>query len=135
MTWYLLLVLPQGTRGYLFLLTVAGRPVRRRVAEVVAVFLCCCVAPPRRGLSRLVLFITSRHGPRRKHRIPLLYSIVSVESCLFAKPLLSNGCLCWLHSSCLEQIYHNMILIELFYLFLNIQLGGFVPSSSLCVQN
>jgi hypothetical protein len=27
---------------------------------------------------------------------------------VFVDPLLSNGCLCWLHSSCLEQICHNI---------------------------
>jgi hypothetical protein len=28
----------------------------------------------------------------------------------FAKPFLSNGCLCWLHSSCLEQMCHNIVM-------------------------
>jgi hypothetical protein len=27
---------------------------------------------------------------------------------IFAKPLPRNGCLCWLYSSCLEQICHNI---------------------------
>jgi hypothetical protein len=44
--------------------------------------------------SRLVLFMTSRHGLRRKLRFPLLYTIVAVQTCLFAKPLLSSGSTC-----------------------------------------
>jgi hypothetical protein len=38
-------------------------------------------------LSLSVLLIASRHRPHRKQRI-----ITAEESCLFAKPLLSNGC-------------------------------------------
>jgi hypothetical protein len=42
---------------------------------------------------RLVLIKTTRHGPRRKHRFPLLlYPFFSVETCLFAELLRSNGC-------------------------------------------
>jgi hypothetical protein len=59
-----------------------------------------------RGLTNSVLLITSRHGPHRKHRsivpVPslrscllgfplLLYPIVAVETCLFAKPLLTTA--------------------------------------------
>jgi hypothetical protein len=36
-------------------------------------------------------YLTSRHGPCRKHR-SFLYSIVSPGMCLFAKALPSNGC-------------------------------------------
>jgi hypothetical protein len=35
--------------------------------------------------------ITSRHGPRRKHRFPLLYPNVAMETYLFAEPLRNNG--------------------------------------------
>jgi hypothetical protein len=68
-----------------------------------------------RVISRLVLLITFRHRPRRKHRFPfLLYRIFAEEICLFAKPLLSKGCLCWLHSSCLDQIRsHSVHIIPL----------------------
>jgi hypothetical protein len=52
---------------------------------------------------RIVLLITCRHVPSRKHRFPLLlHPIAVVDICLFAKPLLSNGCLWWLYSSCVE---------------------------------
>jgi hypothetical protein len=65
------------------------------------------------------------HGPYRKHRfqqllhccIGILLSTGSViVACLrsyclatgvFAEPFPKNDCLCWLHSSCLEQICHN----------------------------
>jgi hypothetical protein len=58
----------------------------------------------------LSCLITSRHGPRRSHRFPLFfYPIFAVETCLFEKPLLSNGCLCWINSSCLQQICHNIM--------------------------
>jgi hypothetical protein len=30
---------------------------------------------------------------------------------VFAQPFPSKDCLCWLHSSCIEQIYHNTIII------------------------
>jgi hypothetical protein len=63
--------------------------------------------------SRLLLLITSRHELRGKHRFPLLlYPIAAMETCLFAKPLLSNDCLCWFHCSCLEQICHSIILFS-----------------------
>jgi hypothetical protein len=40
--------------------------------------------------NRLVLLITSGHGPRRKHRLPLLlYPIVAAKTCFFAESLLS----------------------------------------------
>jgi hypothetical protein len=56
------------------------------------------------------LLTTSRHGRQRKHRFPLfLCPIVALETCLFAKPLLGNGCLSWLYSSCLEQICSNIL--------------------------
>jgi hypothetical protein len=38
-----------------------------------------------------------------------MYPIVAVETYLFAKPLLSNGCLCWLHSSYLNQIFNILL--------------------------
>jgi hypothetical protein len=58
--------------------------------------------------SRL-LPLLSRYGPNRKHHFPLLlYPVVAVETCLFVKPLLGNGFICWLRSSCLEQICHNI---------------------------
>jgi hypothetical protein len=57
--------------------------------------------------SRLVLLITYWHGPR--NRFPLLLCpIAAVETCLFAKPLLGNGSLCWLHSFYIGQICHNI---------------------------
>jgi hypothetical protein len=31
---------------------------------------------------------------------------------VFEEPFPSNDCLCWLHSSCLEQIYHNTIILR-----------------------
>jgi hypothetical protein len=37
------------------------------------------------------------------------FLIVAVDTCLFWKPLLSNSYLSWLHSSCLEQICHNIM--------------------------
>jgi hypothetical protein len=40
--------------------------------------------------SQLLTFITSRHGPRRKRRFPLLLYPIVIETCFFAKPLLSN---------------------------------------------
>jgi hypothetical protein len=66
---------------------------------------------------RPLLVRKSRCGQRRKQRFPLLlYPHVAVETWLFAKLLLmfaklllSNGCLCWLHSSCLQQTCHNII--------------------------
>jgi hypothetical protein len=36
--------------------------------------------------------MSSRHGPRRKQRLLLLYPLVPVETCLFAESLLNNGC-------------------------------------------
>jgi hypothetical protein len=39
----------------------------------------------------------------------LLYPTVAIETCLFLEPLLCNCCFCWLHSSWLEQIYHNIV--------------------------
>jgi hypothetical protein len=59
-------------------------------------------------LLYLSCLITSGHGSHRKHRFPLLYPINGVETCLCAKPLLSNSCLRCLRSSCLEQICHNI---------------------------
>jgi hypothetical protein len=60
--------------------------------------------------SRLALIIIYQHGPHRKHHFQLLLcSIVALETCLFVKPLLSNSCLWWLHSSCLEQICYNTL--------------------------
>jgi hypothetical protein len=42
---------------------------------------------------------------------PLLYFFALRAYCLsmgvFAKPSPSNGCLCWLHSSCLQKICHS----------------------------
>jgi hypothetical protein len=72
------------------------------------------VAPKeKKTISRLFLLITSPHGPHIKHHFSLLlYPIVAVETRLFAKPLLSNGCHCWLHSSYLEKICHNIYLNE-----------------------
>jgi hypothetical protein len=43
------------------------------------------------SLVPIVLIITSRHGPLRKHRY-LFTPIISVVICLFSKALLSNGC-------------------------------------------
>jgi hypothetical protein len=49
---------------------------------------------------RLVVIITSRHGPHRKHRFPLFYLIVAFETC-FLYICLSRGrcpavtCPCW----------------------------------------
>jgi hypothetical protein len=40
-----------------------------------------------------VLPITFMHWPQEKHCYALLYSHISVQTCLFAKSLLSNGCL------------------------------------------
>jgi hypothetical protein len=34
----------------------------------------------------------ARHGPHRKHGSSILYALVAVLTCLFAKPLLSNNC-------------------------------------------
>jgi hypothetical protein len=42
--------------------------------------------------SKFVFVITSRHGPCRKHH-SLLYSFVSMQTCLFAKALPSNVCI------------------------------------------
>jgi hypothetical protein len=44
--------------------------------------------------SRLVLLTMSRHGQRRKYLFPLLLYPIAVETSLFVKPLLINGCLC-----------------------------------------
>jgi hypothetical protein len=37
-----------------------------------------------------------------------LLRICCLATGVFAEPFPSNGCLCWLHSSCLEQICHNI---------------------------
>jgi hypothetical protein len=37
------------------------------------------------------LLVTYRQGPHRKRHSSLLYLLVAVETCFFAKPLLSNG--------------------------------------------
>jgi hypothetical protein len=52
--------------------------------------------------SILVPYITPWHGPRIKHR-SLLSSVVSVGTCLFAKPLLSDclPCICLFRDRCL----------------------------------
>jgi hypothetical protein len=42
-----------------------------------------------------------RHGQRREHWFPVNLLRVTIL-------LPSNGCLCWLNSSCLEQIWHNI---------------------------
>jgi hypothetical protein len=51
----------------------------------------------RAQLIPIVLLLTSRHGPSRKHRLRhFLYCwvwILPVGTCLFAKALLSNSCL------------------------------------------
>jgi hypothetical protein len=84
-------------------------------------------------LSLTVLLITSLHGPRRIHRFPLLYPIVALETYLFAKPLLSYGCLCWLHSSYLEQISHS-ILLQVTYLPYQIRGSSDVLELILCTM-
>jgi hypothetical protein len=64
--------------------------------------------------SGLVLCITYWYGPRRKQRFPLLlYPIVAMETCLFVKPLFSNGCLCLLCSSYLQQIRNRVKFVSL----------------------
>jgi hypothetical protein len=35
--------------------------------------------------------------------------ICCLATSVFAESFSSNGCLCWLHSSCLEQICHNIV--------------------------
>jgi hypothetical protein len=68
-----------------------------------------------------------RHVPHRKHRFQLFLhccidaflnngsGIVAclqsccLETCVFAEPPTSNGHLCWLHSSCFEQICHIIL--------------------------
>jgi hypothetical protein len=73
-------------------------------------------------LSLTVLFINISARTRRKHRFSLqLYPTVAVETCLFVKPLLSVGCLCWLHSSCLEQICHIIISISFYSIHTGMQ--------------
>jgi hypothetical protein len=100
----------RGTRDHILLSQIRDFPFRRllRLAGLRWRY----STPPPHGItdSRLVLLITSRHGPRRKHHITLLllFPIVAFETWLFARPILSNVCLCWLHSSCLEQICRNI---------------------------
>jgi hypothetical protein len=74
------------------------------------------------------LIMATLCGPHRKHRFQqflhcykdtLLGDGSSIVACLhsyclvmsvFVKPSPRNGSLCWLHSSCFEQICHNIIL-------------------------
>jgi hypothetical protein len=48
-------------------------------------------------------------------KIPLPTAFLLLRACLLwpscdiLSPFPSNGCLCWLHSSCVEQICHNIL--------------------------
>jgi hypothetical protein len=59
--------------------------------------------------SNLVPLVTPRHGPRRKH-FSLLSLIIAVGTCLFAKPLFSNGCCIFSYSAVVA--YQRALFIE-----------------------
>jgi hypothetical protein len=47
---------------------------------------------PTNSTQLICLLIISRHGPHRKYRSTIAVPTIAVETYLFAKPLLSNGC-------------------------------------------
>jgi hypothetical protein len=59
--------------------------------------------------SNLVPLVTHRHGPHRKH-LSMLSLIIGVGTCLFAKPLLSNGCCIFSYSAVVA--YQRALFIE-----------------------
>jgi hypothetical protein len=70
-------------------------------------------------VQQLLLLITCQYGPHRKHHFSLLYLLVAVETCLFAKPLLSNGCLLFACSNVVAE--HNII--RLYYVPFHVTIG------------
>jgi hypothetical protein len=64
-------------------------------------------AKPTSLIAPTVLLITSRHGPQSRHRSCVALSNCCVQTCLFAKSLLSTGC-CIFYLEVVAQQRSNM---------------------------